>query len=49
MIQTEFRTDYIKGVGKLDNRLVILLDLEKLLAGHDDEELAKAIVSAVKE
>ncbi len=49
VIQTEVRTDYIKGVGKLDNRLIILLDLEKLLAGHDAEELAKASVSAVNE
>ncbi len=49
VIQTEVRTDYIKGVGKLDNRLVILLDLEKLLAGHDAEELAKAGMSAVNE
>ncbi len=32
LVQTEVRTDYIKGVGKLDNRLIILLDLEKLLA-----------------
>ena len=27
----EVDTDYIKGVGKLENRLVILLDLERLL------------------
>jgi purine-binding chemotaxis protein CheW len=27
----EVDTDYIRGVGKLENRLVILLDLEKLL------------------
>ncbi len=35
LIQTEVRKDYIKGVGKLDNRLIILLDLEKLLASHE--------------
>ncbi len=50
LIQTEVRTDYIKGVGKLDNRLIILLDLEKLLAPHEAEELTKAsVVSAVNE
>ncbi len=49
LIQTEVRTDYIKGVGKLDNRLIILLDLEKLLAPHEAEELTKAGISAVNE
>ncbi len=49
LVQTEVRTDYIKGVGKLDNRLIILLDLEKLLAPHEVEELTKASKSAVNE
>jgi len=49
LIQTEVRKDYIKGVGKLDNRLIILLDLEKLLAPHEAEELIKAGISAVNE
>ena len=37
-IQSEVSKDYIKGVGKLDNRLIILLDLEKVLAPHEVEE-----------
>lgn len=41
LIQSEVSKDYIKGVGKLDNRVVILLDLEKVLAAHEVEELAK--------
>ena len=49
LVQAEVRTDYIKGVGKLDNRLIILLDLEKLLAPHEAEELTKASMSAVNE
>ncbi len=49
LVQTEVRTDYIKGVCKLDNRLIILLDLEKLLAPHEAEELTKASMSAVNE
>ncbi len=49
LIQTEARKDYIKGVGKLDNRLIILLDLEKLLASHEMEEMTKASMSAVNE
>jgi purine-binding chemotaxis protein CheW len=34
--------DYIRGVAKLDDRLIILVDLERLLAG----ELAAAGASA---
>ncbi len=49
LVQTEVRTDYIKGVGKLDNRLIILLDLEKLLAPQEVQELTKASMSAVNE
>ncbi len=49
LIQSEVGTDYIKGVCKLDNRLIILLDLEKLLAPHEAEELTKASISAVNE
>jgi len=41
VIQTEIRKDYIKGVGKLENRLIILLDLEKVLAPRELEELAE--------
>ena len=49
LIQSEVGTDYIKGVCKLDNRLIILLDLERLLAPHEAEELTKASMSAVNE
>ncbi len=41
LIQTEVSKDYIKGVGKLDGRLIVLLDLEKVLAPHEKEDLAK--------
>jgi purine-binding chemotaxis protein CheW len=41
LIQTEIRKDYIKGVGKLDNRLIILLDLEKVLAPDELKKVAK--------
>ncbi len=40
LIQSEISKDYIKGVGKLDNRLIVLLDLEKVLAPHEVEEFA---------
>ena len=42
LIQTEIKKDYIKGVGKLDDRLVIILDLEKVLASHELAEVAEA-------
>ena len=49
LIQTEIRKDYIKGVGKLENRLIVLLDLEKVLAPHELEEVAKVDKSPLKE
>ena len=38
IISAKIKADYLKGVGKLDNRLLILLDLEKVL---NDEEMAQ--------
>ena len=38
IISTKIKADYLKGVGKLDDRLLILLDLEKVLS---DEELSQ--------
>jgi purine-binding chemotaxis protein CheW len=32
-------SEYIKGIGKLDNRLLILLDLNKLLSSHEEQLL----------
>lgn len=42
---SQIRTDFIKGVGKIDKRLVILLDVDRLLT---DEEL-KSIKSITEE
>lgn len=42
LIQSEVKKDYIKGVAQLPNRLIILLDLEKILTPEEVEELAKA-------
>ncbi len=41
IIQTEIKKDYIKGVGKLGDRLVILLDIDKVLAPHEIEQVSK--------
>lgn len=35
MIETQVHSDFIKGVGKLENRLVILLNAEKILS-HEE-------------
>ena len=34
-------SEYIEGVGKLDDRLLILLDLEALLADADIEDMGR--------
>jgi purine-binding chemotaxis protein CheW len=41
VIETEIHKDYLKGVGKLEDRLIILLDLEKVLKPHEVEEVGK--------
>lgn len=41
LIESEVHRDYLKGVGKLQDRLVILLDLEKVLKPHEVEEVGK--------
>lgn len=41
VIETEVHKDYLKGVGKLVDRLIILLDLEKVLKPHEVEEVAR--------
>jgi len=40
VIQTEVRKDYIKGVAKIDKRLIVILDMKKVLAPQEVEELA---------
>ena len=44
IISSKIKADYLKGVGKLDDRLLILLDLERVLS---EEELSQ--VAAVGE
>ena len=48
IIQAKGGEDYIKGVGNLDNRIIILLDLEKLLSVHKIEEIVPTNVSSTK-
>lgn len=41
-IMSDDRTDYILGVGKLDDRLLMLLDIDKILSGTEKEKLFEA-------
>jgi len=41
IIQSEVNRNYIKGVAKLNERLIILLDLNNVLSFHEVEEVAK--------
>ena len=41
IIQSEVNRAYIKGVAKLDERLIILLDLNNVLSFHEVEEAGK--------
>ncbi len=36
------KAEYIKGVGKLENRLLMLLDIDKILTGSEKERLFEA-------
>ena len=45
-IVTDAESEYIKGVGKMDGRLIILLDVSKILTRKEREGLGEA-VSAV--
>jgi len=38
-------TEYISGVGKLNERLIILLDLQKVITAQEKEELAGAEIA----
>lgn len=42
-IKNAIRDDYLEGVGKLDDRLVIILDLRHLLSDGDAEALETAL------
>jgi len=40
IIKAKIEADYLRGVGKLDDRLLILLDLEKVLSGEEMAQVA---------
>ena len=42
-IQTAIKKDYIRGVGKLEDRLIILVDINNILSGQEIDDLAKTV------
>ena len=40
-------TEYIRGVGKIEDRLIILLDLARIISGAEKRELEETDVEAV--
>ena len=42
MLQAGIQADFITGIGKLEGRLLIMLDLPRVLCGQDETELALA-------
>lgn len=43
IIQAQVKRDYIKGVAKLGERLVIILDMNKVLAPHELNEAGRVV------
>ena len=48
VIQTEVQEHYIYGVGKLKDRLLVLLDLKKVLTPTEVQHVEKVVVSSAK-
>ncbi len=49
LLLTKLGKDYIKGIGRVGSRLIMLLDLEKVLALQEVEEVAKVGTLETKE
>jgi len=42
LVRAKLDKGYIRGIARLENRLIILLDLEKVLAGKEVEEITRS-------
>jgi purine-binding chemotaxis protein CheW len=42
LLRARLRKDYVKGVGRLGDWIIVLLDMEKVLALQETEEIARA-------
>ncbi len=45
VIATQIKQEYLKGIGKLDDRLLILIDLAKVLSPEEVEEVKRTNLS----
>jgi len=45
VIATQIKQEYLKGIGKLEDRLLILIDLAKVLSPEEVEEVKKTNLS----
>jgi len=45
VIATQIKQEYLKGIGKLEDRLLILIDLAKVLSSEEVEEVKKTNLS----
>ncbi|MBI5237660.1 MAG: chemotaxis protein CheW, partial [Deltaproteobacteria bacterium] len=44
-IVTDVESDYIKGVGKMEGRLIILLDVSKILTRNEKDVMGSAAMA----
>ena len=49
MVTTGVRNDFIEGVGKVDERLIILIVVDKLFTAEERDELMELTTSAPAE
>lgn len=42
MLQSQVHAEFIKGVGKIENRLIILLDVDKILSKEEAKQVSDA-------
>jgi purine-binding chemotaxis protein CheW len=45
MIETQIHADFIRGVGKMEKRLIILLNVNKILTSEEAKQMAGAAVA----
>jgi len=43
MLETQIHSEFIKGLGKLENRIIILLDVDKILSQEEAKQVGEAV------
>jgi purine-binding chemotaxis protein CheW len=47
-VATEIGTDFIRGIAKLEDRLIILIDMDMLIERHERREMLDAAQKAIE-